>query len=347
MLFRYVGRVFHSTPLVLVATFTFLLLLAVQARFVGIPLAAIIVSWFFKYLFVMLDAVIAGNDATPVLSVEMVNPFDEQRPFGQALLIVAGVMLVVAARLYVGLAPAYVLGAALLFCLPASIAVLGISGNLFHAAWPPAWIQVIRGLGWDYVGIIVGTLAAVVILYGLISLAAPTWIGIAALQIFFMAIFVLIGGAVFEHRLDLGLESRTPQERLAERDRREHSAARQHTIDHAYEYFRHSKPTEGWQEIQAWLTAHAQGNQQLIEYHAMLDAASGWDDIRPADKLANELIAVLLAKKQTGAALEVAETRLASNPGFRPVNSTRLAELASLAGKRGLARKLATDVASL
>ncbi len=340
MLSRYVRLVFHATPVVLVAVFTFGFLLAERARLLGIPLAAILISWFFKYCFALLDAVVAGNDEPPVLSVEMVNPFNEMRPLGLALLIAAAVSLVIGVKAAAGTGAALLLAAAAIVLLPANIAVLAISGNLFHAAWPPRLIEVIRGLRWDYLLLNAATLAAPAIVYLLAWLEVPDGLGLAAVLILFLLLFVLVGGALFEHRIDFGLESRTPQERRAERDRREHGQARQHTIDHAYEYFRHDKPLDGWREIQTWLAAHAQGENTLSEYHAVLDAASRWDDVRPADKLANELIGLLLAKRETGAALDVVASRLATNPKFHPVNAVRLAELASLAGKRALRRQL-------
>ena len=340
MLLRSARLVFHGTPLVLVAIFTFGLLLAVQARIVGIPLALVLLSWFFKYCFVMLDAAIAGNDEPPVLSIEMVNPFDEQRPLGQGLLIAGGVALVLALRSHFGAGAAIATGAVLVLLLPANIAALGVSGNLFVAAWPPRLLAIVRGLGWHYFLLNAVTFAAAGGAYLLVTQGVALPLAIAGILILFLLIFVMIGGALFEHRIDFGLESRTPQERRDERDQRDHDRARQQMIDHSYEYFRHSKPVDGWREIQAWLTAHARGDRLLVEYHAVLEAACGWDDVRPGNKLANELIALLLAKRQTGAALEVVADRLATNPQFAPVEAARLAELAGLAGKRTLRRQI-------
>lgn len=339
-MFRHARLVFHGTPLVLIATFTFLLLLAIRARLVGIPLAIVVVSWFFKYCFVLLDAAIAGNDEPPVLSIEMVNPFDEQRPLGQALLMGGGVSLVWWLWMSVGAGIAVVTAVALVLLLPANIAVFGISGNVFHAAWPPRLFGVIRGLGWDYLLLNAIVFASGGMTYVLLTHDVSLWLAAACIQIFFLLIFALIGGALFEHRIDFGLESRTPQERRDERDRRDHNRARQQMIDHSYEYFRHNKPVDGWREIETWLKTHAQGNQVLTEYHEVLEAACAWDDARPGDKLANELIALLLAQRQTGAVLEVVERRLATNPQFQPVSAARLAELAAAAGKRMLRRQI-------
>lgn len=331
---------FHSTALLLVVVFTFGLLIASKAGLAGIPLALLLVSWFFKYCFVMLDAAIGGREEPPVLSIEMVNPFDEQRPLGQAALIALGVMAVLAAKAYVGPVAAYLAGGALIFALPATVAALGLSDNFFLAAWPPRWIQIIRALRWDYVALNAVSLVSFGVVLLLARADAPSWLGVAVLQLAILLIFALIGGTVFEHRMELGLDSRSPAELREERDRREHDSARQYAIDHAYQQFRHGKPVDGWREIEAWLTVHAVADRRLNEYHAVLDAASVWDDVRPGDRLANELIALLLAQRQTGAALEVTQARIASNPRFRPLQALRLAELAALAGKRSLRRQL-------
>ncbi len=144
---------------------------------------------------------------------------------------------------------------------------------------------------------------------------------------------------LFEHRLELGIDTRTRQERLAERASREHAALRARMLDVAYSSFRIHKPAQGWQEIEAWLKAHP----GLSEHRAVLQATSTWDDVRPADKLANDLVAALLAKRATGEALAVVEQRLATNRRYQvlpPEVAIRLAELAGAAGKKGLQRRL-------
>ena len=48
--------------------------------FVGIPLAFIVGSWFFKYAYILFDHVVRGVEEPPVLDITMVNPVNEQRP---------------------------------------------------------------------------------------------------------------------------------------------------------------------------------------------------------------------------------------------------------------------------
>jgi hypothetical protein len=331
---------------VLVATFSTGLLLAAKAGYAGIPLGFLLLSWFFKYCFVVLDSIIAGAEEPPVLSLEMVNPVSEQRPLVVGLLLVAEGMLVAAIQKYLGSLAG--LGAVVILAsaLPANIAVLGIQRHPFQFISPSALYTVVRTLGTDYVIVNLVTQAVTWIAYAMILRGAPLWVSITGEQLLFLLVFSLIGGAVFEHRFALGIESKTRGERLAERAAREHEAERSRMLDHAHASFRVSKPLEGWKEIEGWLARHGQGENQGAEYRALLRATAKWEDVRPGDRLANDLAAALLARRATGAALAVVEQRLADNPRFKvssPANAARLAELAGAAGKRALQRRIADE----
>jgi iron complex transport system substrate-binding protein len=344
---RYLLLAFHGTPLLLVVTFSFGLLVASKAGFAGIPLGLVLLSWFFKYCFVLLDSNVAGDPEPPVLSIEMVNPVSEQRPLLIAFLIGGECLVVTALGRYLGEVVA-VLGAVVAtLALPANIAVLAVTRNPFQAMWPPALFEMMKVLRRDYGLLNVLTLVAAGVIYSMWTYGASLAVALLVGQMLFLIIFSLVGGAVFEHRLELGIESRTLQERIAERDAREHQLERRRMLDRAYSGFRVRKPLEGWQEIEAWLRQHAQGENQVVEYRAVLEAASRWDDARAADRLANDFAALLLVKRANGEALEVIEQRLATNPLFQtapPALVVRLAELAGAAGKRSLQRRLA-DVA--
>ena len=83
----------RGASLTLIALFSVLLLIAASGGLLGLPLALIVTSWFFKYGFALLDQVADGIDEPPVLSYEMINPLNESRPLG-LLLVVAVVYLV-------------------------------------------------------------------------------------------------------------------------------------------------------------------------------------------------------------------------------------------------------------
>lgn len=334
----------------LVLTFTVGLELAAHAGIGGWLLGLMLVSWFFKYCFILLDAIVTGAAEPPVLSVEMVNPVDEQRPLGQALIIAGGVALSYELGKLVSPALGWLTAALLLLLLPASIATLGLTGNLLRAAWPPELWSIVAGVGRDYLWLI-GAVPGLAVLLGTLShYGASSWVLIAGGQLSFLLAFALIGSVLHEHRLELGIEYRTLQEHIAARTERELTSQRNHMMDHAYMKFRVGKPSEGWQEILSWLTARGAGadpaDALLLEHRAVLAIAARWDDVRPADRLTNDLVELYFARRQSGRALDVVEARLASNPKFRPAQNAhtlRLAELAAAAGKRALRRQLAGD----
>ena len=347
---RYVLFPFRGGALALVLTFTLGGEIAIKAGIAGLLLAFALVSWFFKYCFILLDAIVTGAAEPPVLSVEMVNPLNEQRPLGQALLIAGGAALSFNLMKLAGPVLGWLSALVLLMLLPASIATLGMTGHLLRAAWPPELWSVIRGVGRDYVLLIITLPGLAMILIGLVRYGASPWELIAAAQLSFLLVFALIGSVLHEHRLELGIEYRTLQEQIAERTEREHASQRDRMMDHAYMKFRVGKPSEGWQEIQAWLTSRHAGHDPddhlLLEHRAVLAVAARWDDVRAADKLTNELVELYFARRQTGRALDIVEERLASNPGFKPAHAAhtrRLAELAAAAGKRALRRRLVPD----
>jgi hypothetical protein len=348
---RYLLYPLRSAAVILVIIFTLGWVVVLQARLMGILLALVLLSWFFKYCFILLDALIAGATEPPVLSIEMVNPVDEQRPLAQAVLIAGGALLAFELGKLTFPALGWGVGLVLLLALPASIAVLGMSSNIVRAAWPPELLCVIRGLGRDYVLLLVSIAVVVLLVWTIVRAGAPFWLATAAIQLGFLFIFALVGGALHEHRLELGIEYRSPHERLSDRNERERISERARVMDHAYSKFRVGKPLEGWQEIQSWLTLHGRAadptDKLLLEHRAVLATAAGWDDVRPANRLTDDLVELYLTRRETGRALEVVEERLASNPRYRPKNpthSTRLAELAAAAGKRALRRQLTEPV---
>jgi hypothetical protein len=273
----------------------------------------------------------------------MISPIDEQRPLAQGLVIAAAVFLVELTHRWLGAPAAAALGVGLALALPASVAVLGITSNPLRATWPPMLLTVLRGSGRDYLWPLGAMLVVATLALMLGSGLLPLWLAVAAIQCAFLLAFSLIGGMLFEHRLELGIETVTLQERLAARAQREHTLERQCMLDRAHTQFRVRRPLEGWREIETWLSAHARGEATVTERQTLLAATNRWDDGRVADRLANELIAMLLARRDNGRALEALELRLQANRAFRPdseAHSRRLAELAGFAGKKGLERHL-------
>jgi len=206
---RYFLLPLHSTPLMLVLTFSVGWIIAIKAGFAGILLGILLFSWFFKYCFVVFDSVVAGADEPPVLSIEMVNPISEQRPLVLAVLIFGAGMAVSALQTRFGSALGFAAIIVLTWVLPATIAVLGYTRNVAKAIWPPDLLTLIRILGRDYILLNVVTLASAGAIYWIAVHAASILFVLIATQLLLLLTFCLIAGAMFEHRLELGIDTLT------------------------------------------------------------------------------------------------------------------------------------------
>ena len=328
---RYFSVPLHITPLLLVVTFALGLKMAVAAGLMGLFMGLLLFSWFFKYCFVLFDSIVAGEDEPPVLDIEMVNPVSEQRPLVLAALVGTELMFVSRAGIVGAIAVALI--------LPAQVAVLGYTRNVFKAVWPPALYAVISRLRWHYLLIIGVMLLAAFAAYWTAVESASLLTMFLIVQLALLLMFALVAGAMFENRWELGIDSKTRQERTAERAQREHEIERGRMLDVVHAKFRVRQAAEGWDEIERWLRTHS----DLSEHRAVLTATSAWDEVRPADKLANILVATLLAQRETGEALRIVEQRLTTNPKYQVMPEAvaiRVAELAGAAGKRALQRRI-------
>jgi hypothetical protein len=346
---RYLLMPFHVTPLILVAIFTIVWGYAIKGGIFGIPADIILASWFSKYCYVLLDSVVAGHKELPVLSVEMLNPVDEQRPLIQAIIVSLGFIASWWVYHSVGPVLGLVLGALLLMALPATVALLAISDSWLHALSPLAIVRVVKGLGVTYFGVLVVTLGGMMLVVTLALTLDSLLLTLVLAQLLFIAMFCYIGGAVFESRIDLHLATRTFDERMTERDERRHAEERAAILDRTYSLLRLKRRSEAWAHLEAWMRRHCPDSHPFTEYHALLVASCNWEDPAIGDKVADEYLDRLLANGETGVALETVEIRLASNPNYYPKAPTmgeRLAALATLAGRKAISRQLQANAAA-
>src|SRR6516165_1001265 len=84
---RHLLRPVRGGAAALLIVFAILLSLAARAGLIGIPMALILISWFFKYAYILFDHTVHGFDEPPVLDIQMVNPLNEQRPLAQLVIL--------------------------------------------------------------------------------------------------------------------------------------------------------------------------------------------------------------------------------------------------------------------
>ena len=317
--------------------------LAFKAGLFGIALGALLVSWYFKYCFFLFDSVVRGVDEPPVLDILRLNPFGEWRPV--ALLGITAVMagLLMLADRGLGRPAGALLAILLAGALPASVAVLGLEGNLWYALSPVHVTRLIRGLGGWYLAVL-GVIAAYAVLaYGWMQVIS--WPVVALLGPLFaiLSVVSVLAGALYIRRDELGLEVWHSPEHQTAREARE--AARQHArvLDAAFTQARLRAFAAAMQILTDWLASR---NHSPDDYRWLCSRLETWTDRRYYTRMSQNLVDLLLRLQRNSEALDLVAERLRAAPAFRPssaVTTLQIAQIAARGGSPGVARALLTD----
>lgn len=309
-LLRSLAAPFYPTSLIFVSFSA--LLLAFLDRFglwAAIP-AFFLISWLFKYGYVLLEHVANGRFDAPVVSAEMLGPF-EARPWVQTAL----VYCVVAAIRWIGGPLGAALGVAALLLLPASVAVLGVSGQAIAAFNPLALWRMLRGLGWYYLCV----LAAIAALCSaaLLLWSAPLWSSVryGLLELAVLSTFSLIGGAVYARRGPLQFEPRSSPERVQDTAAADRHRQRQLMLDRVYQLVNARQSQRAAEPLKSWLSSL---DIAYLHEDALIIAttASQWHNARGVTLVLRCLIGELLADGHSAEALHAMRAALAQDPGF-------------------------------
>jgi len=345
-MFRYLIRPAKGGAAAVVVVFAVGLTLSAKAGFAGIPLAFILLSWFFKYAYVLFDHTVQGFDEPPTLDIKAMNPIDEQRPLAQLIILglLFGLMMWVEKK--TGTVAEIALGVAAVLLLPASVAILGLEGNILRAANPLVLWRLVRELGSMY-ALVLAIFASYVI--GMVLLSRLDWWLPEELALSLFAIlsaFCLLAGALYERRHKLGLETWHSPERKAERARTQEHRDDQRSVDVAYAKVRAGAHTEAWNLLQTWLVSRGHTPEA---YEWLCERVAGWSDSRYGVRLTDEYLDRLLKLRRNGELLQVVEQRLRLDPNFRPTSASttlRIAEIALQGAVVRVARVLLGDFAT-
>ena len=315
-----------------------MLFIAAKARFIGIPLALLVTSWFFKYAYILFDHTARGFDEPPTLDIQMMNPVDEQRPLGQVLILCIVGALLYYAHAYIGTPAALALGVVCLFFLPASAAILGLESHLLKAANPVEWLSLVRGLGLLY-GAVLLVIFGYAILLSLLwnfDLWPPIEYSIDMFAV--LSAFSFLAGCVYERRHELNLETWVSPEQTQALEMK--ALQRQHdkVILDAYGLMRADAHIKCWQTLIDWLQKRGNAPE---DYAWLCERTVSWDDPRYVTRLTENYVARALELKRTGEALDVVKNRLNLDPKFRPKTSADTLTIAQLAARGGGAPKVA------
>jgi len=327
-----------------VIVFALLLSIAAQAGLFGLPLTLILTSWFFKYAYILFDHTVRGFDEPPALDIQMLNPLDEQRPLAQVAILGLIYAAVYFAQAMMGPTPARVIAVAAALFLPASVAILGLERNIVKAAYPVAWVRMIQGLGPMYALVlaIIGGYSLLIALLGRWELWLPVQIAIYMFCI--LSVFSVLGGALYERRHELGLETWASPERTEELQRKHDLRDSEKAVTDAYGQVRVGSHTQAWQQLQTWLASRGNAPD---DYRWLCGRVAAWGDPRYITRLTEDYVDRLLALKRNGEALDVVARRLGQDPTFRPKSAAATLQIARMAAAGGgtprVARTLLAD----
>jgi hypothetical protein len=345
-LLRHLVRPARGGAAGVVILFALLLVVCAQAGRMGIPLALLLTSWFFKYAYILFDHTARGFDEPPVLDIQMMNPIDEQRPLGQLAILGSIYAAMSLAESHFGPLAATVIVVISGLLLPASVAELGLEGNLLKAINPVAWLRIVLGLGRLYALVLVviaGYATGLILIWKLdLWLSVETAIGMFAV----LSIFSFLGGALYERRHELGLDTWVSPEQTLDLRRQEERKQDDLIIMQAYGLMRASSHVKCWQTLNTWLTSRGNAPE---DYRWLCERVVSWDDPRYMTRLTQNYIERLLYLKRTGEALDALAQRFNLDGAFRPksaADTLSLARLAAHGGKRSLGRALLADFAA-
>ena len=189
---------------------------------------------------------------------------------------------------------------------------------------------------------IIGGYSLLIALLGRWELWLPVQIAIYMFCI--LSVFSVLGGALYERRHELGLETWASPERTEELQRKHDLRDSEKAVTDAYGQVRVGSHTQAWQQLQTWLTSRGNAPD---DYRWLCSRVAAWGDPRYITRLTEDYVDRLLALKRNGEALDVVARRLGQDPTFRPKSAAATLQIARMAAGGGgtprVARTLLAD----
>ena len=329
--------------LITVVVLSAVLTASLRAGPFGVPLIAILLSWFFKYSFAFLDKLATGDNRSPVLSVEMiVGSMGEFRWLVPLILVAVAFFASGAGSFLLGAAVEVIAALALLAYLPAILTVQGWTGRLSHSLNPRLWGIAIRSFGPDYFWMSLWTIAVAVLCVALpaASDSVPQMLRIALWLFAWLGVIALAGGALFAHRKPLSESLPLVLREIEPRTLEDLATEREEWLDVIYGSWRANALDNAYRSVIERLES---SSEPLQELRWLWSRVATWDPPQLSNRIAQELISRLLAEDRVGEALRLVKERRSVAPGFgsRTKGETlRLARVATQTGDRDLAAAL-------
>jgi pentatricopeptide repeat protein len=292
--------------------------------------------WVFKYCYVLIEDLANGMTEPPVLSTDMLSPF-EIRPWVQAFIILLGGTLCWTLGGLAGIA----LGIVFVALLPASIATLGVGERPWEAVNPLTLFRVIRGLG-PYYFVLLAAMALYCGISWFVSSVAPFKLLARVTDLILeVSFFAIIGGAIWFRRQALGFEPRRSPERTAAREENERAKVRAKMVDDVFQQVRHGKHVEATRPLADWLR-DLDGDTATRDALHVAEQAVRWDSVAALNPIGSTLIRHLLRAGRPDSALGVFRLLRERSRTFTMDSADDLRNLADYAESHGHAELAAS-----
>lgn len=304
----------------------------------GLWLAIAIVPAFFRYALHLLDARAEGRTAPPP-GIELFNLVGNFWSLFPLVLIAALTWAIVAIGWNVSLVAAALTAVALLFVLPASMAVLAITRSPLQSLNPASWARMVGACGQDYLWV------PLVILLATISIG---WLAYAGLPLFvleflsiyvFYLMFTLTGAVVGAQGVARLVDIPDAVEPGADVVEEQLTAERKRVANHAYGFISRGNRAGGFAHIEEWLREEGDGEEA---WQWFFEELLRWDSTTPALFFAQDYLRLLLDRRHDAQAIKLLARCLHVEPRFRPHEADRdaVTELLERANRDDLKKQL-------
>ncbi len=341
----------NSTVLVVAVCYGILLHIARLGGILGILLYVLVTLSLWRYGYAVLRELATGRRNLVPPGMESMNPFGEMAVIFHCLLFFSLTILLVTTPFLpeggLGVALRWLFLAGLAAVFPASAAIMGMTSNVAAAMSPASLLEVVRTLGRDYARLVVVAAAVVIASVWISEWLGTFWVlgllaeGVAAWG--FLALFVLTGAALREHRDDFDLVESLDD--LDVREQRAREAEWQKTLDRAYASVRSGLPAQAYRTIKELLDSE---RDSLEIYQWTFNGMLAWDETRHAAQLGERFVARLWEEGRRVDAIELAQRCRALSRSF-VLPAERAGELVAYArsiGRHRIADELAEWAAS-
>jgi hypothetical protein len=333
--------------MVVAAVYGILLQIGMQAGLFGFLLLCMVSLSLCRYGYAVLRDVARGRPRLPPPGPETTNPFTELSLAMHftffALLAVLCATTPLLGDGWLAAAVHYLGLGTVLAVYPASAAVMGITGNVAAAMNPKSFWTVIVTLKGRYAALLgmcvvlaVASSVTESVVAATTGLFAPV-LGVIVSTWAYLALFALIGAAIFAQRQDFDLPAEIDVRE--DRDRQDRERVWSQALDRAYASIRSGHVDRGYGTVKELLASERDG---LEIYQWVFNRMLDWEEPRHALELGRRFIVRLVAERRQQNAVELIDQCKRLQPGFAiPPEAAALSDYARAIGRPRLAEELA------